>query len=231
MDYYYRKMYEENCWKLDETSIMNTIHASFKVQYGNGKVSDVGTFLNQSVEKSKSTIRVLNVYERFLFGIFDLSSGHKKVIYLLTNNRPKIESELLKEQKHEVKKYMIECLSKRGKKKIAARLFGYLLTSGVIKANCKNDRELLDEWEKFMGKAYKTSYVKFLRNPSFNRNETQKKYKIVISDLNEILVFLKSIPFFEIMKYVEKDLKELEELTLKNQKDFANKLAKLALRQ
>ncbi len=225
----YRKMYNENLLGTSELSIVKFYYASFKLQQLSGKIENVTEYLQYCVKTSKHISILLKIYGIFPFINIWLGTGkeQKKVAKVLEEKQKAVEYLFLKDDisnediqlllsditfipiinrisqdeaimlsiRHIKSLYQISKKKQRGD-----RIFGYLIKSNTLIANCPKER--IELWNKTFPNVKPSNPDLFLK-PEKNRSDFPYK---IIEDLKYIADFFHQIQLYEIEKIVLNDL-------------------------
>jgi hypothetical protein len=228
----YRQMYNENLLGTYDVSILKFYYASFKIQQGKGKVSDVGAFLDECVEIAADTAKFFKVLGYLPFINSKYGTEQERISKFIKLRRKDIETLFLKDEiidneienllygitQHtdtipktddyyleKVKEKILKCYSIQGKKQLGDRIFGYLLKSELLQAYTPEER--LSSWHTFIGNDIVPSDTKLHANPRLNRSRVDN---LTLSEhLESILDFYDEIGLEKAVAIIRKDIEKL----------------------
>jgi hypothetical protein len=228
----YRQMYNENFLGTSDVSILKFYYASFKVQQGKGKISDVGRFLDECVAIASDTAKFFKVLGYLPFVNSTYGTEQERISKFIKLRRTDIEMLFLKddisnkdieallyginqmpENKQKTNDYFFEktkekilkCYSIQGKKQLGDRIFGYLLKSELLQAHTPEER--LSAWHTFIGNDIAPSDTKLHTNPRLNRSRIDN---LTLSEhLESILDFYNEIGLEKTVTIIRKDIEKL----------------------
>ena len=228
----YRKIYNENFLGTSDVSILKFYYASFKIQQGKGKISDVGVFLDECIEIAADTAKFFKVLGYLPFVNSKYGTEQERISKFIKLRRKDIEKLFLKDEitdneienllygiaQHsdtkpnaddyyleKTKEKILKCYSIQGKKQLGDRIFGYLLKSELLQAYTPEER--LSSWHTFIGKDIVPSDTKLHANPRLNRSN---KDSLILSEhLEFILDFYDEIGLEKVVAIIRKDIEKL----------------------
>jgi hypothetical protein len=210
-------------------------YASFKIQQGKGKVSDVGAFLYECAKISDDTNLLLKLFGFFplLNLCFGTGKEQKRIAEIIRIKRENVEKLFLQDNVSDediaalfynmpsinqtnslmteaeslqlVKEYILKCYSIQGKKQLGDRIFGYVLKSELLQAYTPEER--LSVWHTFIGNDIVPSDTKLHANPRLNRSRVDN---FTLSEhLESILDFYNEIGLAKTVAIIRKDIEKI----------------------
>ncbi|KAA6339081.1 hypothetical protein EZS27_012975 [termite gut metagenome] len=228
----YRKLYNENLLGTSDVSILKFYYASFKIQQNKGKVSNVGSFLDECIEIAADTGKYFKVLGYLPFINSKYGTEQERISKFIKLRRKDIETLFLKDEitdkeieellygisqpsngepkandyyLEKTKEKILKCYSVKGKKQLGDRIFGYLLKSELLQAHTPEER--LNTWHQFTGKEIVPSDTKLHANPRLNRSNMDSL--TLIEHLESILDFYKEIGLEKAVDFIRKDIDKL----------------------
>ncbi|KAA6325140.1 hypothetical protein EZS27_025607 [termite gut metagenome] len=228
----YRKLYNENLLGTSDVSILKFYYASFKIQQSKGKVSNVGSFLDECIKIAADTGKYFKVLGYLPFINSKYGTEQERISKFIKLRRKDIETLFMKNEitdkeiedllygisqpsngepktndyyLEKIREKIIKCYSIKGKKQLGDRIFGYLLKSELLQAHTPEER--LNTWYQFTGKDIVPSDTKLHANPRLNRSNVDSL--TLIEHLESILDFYKEIDLEKAVDFIRKDIEKL----------------------
>jgi hypothetical protein len=228
----YRRLYNANFLGTSDVSILKFYYASFKIQQGKGKISDVGRFLDECVAIAADTAKFFKVLGYLPFVNSKYGTEQERISKFIKLRRNDIEMLFLQDdisdkdiekllyginqtpdKKPETDDYFLErtkekilkCYSIKGKKQLGDRIFGYLLKSELLQAHTPEER--LSAWHTFIGNDITPSDTKLHANPKLNRSSIDNL--TLAEHLESILDFYSEIGLKKAVTTIRKDIENL----------------------